>query len=146
MDRRSGSGGVVDAGGVGGGYGGGGLGGYGGGDAGASATGEGPEAGRKREMVVLRVLVTVGRLPHCRSAPSRFLEFLPFFVGLRRQLAADATPLSLGSPLAKSGEEASGWRDGGDLNQFPGMVAGFSSKCVSQLTEGCRYGGVEASC
>uniref|UniRef100_A0A0E0FP83 Uncharacterized protein n=1 Tax=Oryza nivara TaxID=4536 RepID=A0A0E0FP83_ORYNI len=38
-------------------------------------------ASAQAQMVVQRELVTVGRLPRCRSAPSPFLELPPFFVG-----------------------------------------------------------------
>uniref|UniRef100_A0A0E0D0G1 Uncharacterized protein n=1 Tax=Oryza meridionalis TaxID=40149 RepID=A0A0E0D0G1_9ORYZ len=39
-------------------------------------------------MAMQRELEVVGRLPHCHSAPSPFLELLPFFVGLRWQLVS----------------------------------------------------------
>jgi hypothetical protein len=76
----------------------------------------------------------VGRLLRCRSAPSPFLELLPFsvgsfYVGLRRQLVkrgklrlpkqCHPVPVLL---LSKAGEEAGGWWNGGVLGQLSGAV------------------------
>uniref|UniRef100_A0A0E0DHL7 Uncharacterized protein n=1 Tax=Oryza meridionalis TaxID=40149 RepID=A0A0E0DHL7_9ORYZ len=88
-------------------------------------------------MAVLTELAAVGRLPRCRSAPSLFLEFLPFslgssYVGLRRQLVSegssepqttDATPSSSRLSFSQNwqgGRRMAGWRR-------PGLVPRGSS-------------------
>ena len=53
---------------------------------GAQAGGTGARAATfpplaQAQMVVLRELAAVGRLPRCRSASSPFLELLPFVMG-----------------------------------------------------------------
>uniref|UniRef100_A0A0E0MYX3 Uncharacterized protein n=1 Tax=Oryza rufipogon TaxID=4529 RepID=A0A0E0MYX3_ORYRU len=88
-------------------------------------------ASAQAQMVVQRELVAVGRLPRCRSAPSPFLELPPFFVGSWIEAAGcqqgnvrmpKQCRLVPGSSLARSGEEAGEWWNGGVLGQLSGMV------------------------
>ncbi|EEC68188.1 hypothetical protein OsI_36145 [Oryza sativa Indica Group] len=96
----------------------------------------------KGVMAVLRELAAVGRLPRCRPAPSPFLELLPFsvgsfYIGLRRHPVSegssdrqrDSRPIP-GSPSAKAGKEAGGWRDGGGLGQFSGWRQLYAASVV----------------
>uniref|UniRef100_A0A0D3F9X4 Uncharacterized protein n=1 Tax=Oryza barthii TaxID=65489 RepID=A0A0D3F9X4_9ORYZ len=76
----------------------------------------------------------MGRLLRCRSAPSPFLELLPFsvgsiYVGLRRQLVSGGNSGCQSNAiqsrvllLSKAGEEAGGWWNRGVLGQLSGAV------------------------
>uniref|UniRef100_A0A0E0DNF4 Uncharacterized protein n=1 Tax=Oryza meridionalis TaxID=40149 RepID=A0A0E0DNF4_9ORYZ len=101
------------------------------------------------------LLAAVGRFPRCRSAPSPFLDLLPFsagifYVGLRRQPRGELKPSTRrrpipGSPSAKAGKEAGGWRDGGGLVQFLGWWQLYAASCGGRPVEGRRRSAVEVS-
>jgi hypothetical protein len=108
------------------------------GGAGAGATAY--PALAQAQMVVQRELESVGCLPRCRSAPSPFLELIPFFCEEFLGWPKQCYPVP-GSPLAKTGEAAGGWWNGGVLGQLSGMVVRWS-----RPTKGRRCGVVEATC
>uniref|UniRef100_A0A0E0EX22 Uncharacterized protein n=1 Tax=Oryza meridionalis TaxID=40149 RepID=A0A0E0EX22_9ORYZ len=110
------------------------------------------------QMAVQRELAAVGHLPRCQSAPSPFLELLPFFAGSGCSLTGEAqgteaVPPSPGfsfSQIWRGGRRVverrgpgPALRDGGSMKSADG---GASVRCGGSLDWKLAGGGVSVGC